>query len=311
MIQKDNRRAVHAGRYAPSPTGDLHKGSLLAALAAFFQARSHKAPWYMRVDDLDTPRVIPGKSLEILNTLEAFGLHWDGAVLYQSRRNSIYEDVIARLNKGNYLFDCGCTRREARAGPYGPEGPIYPGTCRYGLPAGRAPRSVRIKVGDATVAVTDGIQGHYSQCLAADIGDFVLRRADGIVAYQLATVVDDAAQGVAEVVRGADLMSSTPRQIFLNEALGHARLTYAHVPILVDRRGRKLGKSNGALALDRNRRSNELVEALMLLGQTPPQGLAAESIDRIIEWGIDHWQLEAVPARTCINVEDTGAMALT
>lgn len=300
MKLKHERLASHAGRYAPSPTGDLHKGSLLAALAAFLQARAHGAHWFMRIDDVDTLRIVPGKATDILCTLEAFGLYWDGPVLYQSQRSKAYADTLARLRADGQVFDCGCTRREARAGPPGPEGPVYPGTCRAGLPAGREPRSIRVRVGQHHIVVADHIQGDYAQNLGADVGDFIVRRADGIVAYQLATVVDDIEQGVHEVVRGADLLSSAPRQVLLHGLLGHARPAFAHVPILMDAQGCKLGKSNGALVLDANRRGAELVQALTWLGQQPPAGLAGESVDRIIDWGITHWRLSAVPARAAI-----------
>lgn len=292
----------HAGRYAPSPTGDLHHGSLLAALASFLQARAHGAPWYMRIDDIDAPRVIPGKAADILRTLEAFGLYWDGPVLYQSRRREAYRAALAQLRAAGHVFDCGCSRREAQTGPPGVEGPIYSGTCRDGIAPGREPRSIRARVGQACIAVNDGIQDSYTQDLAADIGDFIVRRADGIVAYQLATVVDDAEQGVTEVVRGADLLSSTPRQVLLQRCLGYAEPAYAHVPLLVDGDGHKLGKSNGALALDATRRGTELVQVLDWLGQQPPPTLAAAAVEDVIDWAIAHWRLEAVPARRCVIV---------
>ena len=288
--------AAHAGRYAPSPTGDLHKGSLVAALASFLQARAHGAPWFMRIDDLDAPRVIPGAAARILRTLEVFGLYWDGAVMYQSQRRTAHEQALTRLRRCDCLFACGCSRSEARSGPVGIEGRIYPGTCRNGLPAGKSPRSLRVRVEDAPLIVADRIQGRYEQNLATGIGDFVVRRADGVIAYQLATVVDDISQGVAEVVRGADLLSSTPRQMFLYGLLERDAPTYAHVPLLVDGDGWKLGKSNGALQLDTKQRGRHLVEALTLLGQALAADLAASSIDDIIAWAIRHWRPQAIPA---------------
>jgi len=296
----------HIGRYAPSPNGPLHRGSLLAALASFLQARAHGARWHVRIDDLDTPRVVPGAAADILRTLERFGLYWDGAVMYQSQRAAAYADVLHRLRAQGDVFDCGCSRRETRTGPLGLEGPIYPGTCRHGLPAGRHPRSLRARVGAAPIIVVDRIQGRYAQNLAADVGDFVLRRADGIVAYQLATVVDDAAQGITEVVRGADLLSSTPRQMFLHRTLGQSPPAYAHLPLLLDARGCKLGKSNGALALDPAHRSRELVTVLDLLGQAPPAGLAGATVEQIITWAIAHWTIAAVPSRRAVTATDPG-----
>lgn len=306
MNQSGSNLSAYTGRYAPSPTGDLHRGSLVAALASFLQARAQGASWVMRMDDLDTPRVVPGAASRILHALEAYGLYWDGPVMYQSTRGAAYVEAIRYLRSRARVFDCGCTRRQAQCGPPGLEGPVYPGTCRNGIPGGREPRSVRMRVADVTITLMDRVQGHYTQDLASEIGDFVLRRADSIVAYQLATVVDDAAQGVTEVVRGADLLSSTPRQMFLHDALGQPQPAYMHVPVLVDARGRKLGKSNGALALDKAERGRELVRALELLGQGPVDGLAQAPVAQIIEWAIDHWDAGAVPSR-----HETAAAACT
>lgn len=257
----------------------------------------------MRIDDLDTPRVQPGAAARILHTLEAFGLYWDGRVMYQSLRAGAHADALRYLRAQGHVFDCGCTRRQAQSGPSGLEGPIYPGTCRDGIPDGREPRSVRVRVDDdAPVTLVDRVQGAYSQDLATDIGDFVLRRADGIVAYQLATVVDDAAQGVTEVVRGADLLSSTPRQMFLLKLWGQPVPDYMHVPVLVDEQGQKLGKSNGALALDGHERSRELVRALEILGQRPVAGLADAPVEQLIQWAIENWRVGAIPPKCEVTV---------
>lgn len=306
MGRESTSPTAHAGRYAPSPTGPLHHGSLVAALASFLQARAHGAPWYMRIDDLDTSRVVAGAAAEILRTLERFGLYWDGPVMYQSRRGEAYAEALQRLCANGRLFDCACSRREVRNGAPGLEGPIYPGTCRQGVAPGRTPRSIRIKVDDAPIIITDRVQGLYRQNLATDIGDFVLRRADGIVAYQLATVVDDAAQGVTEVVRGADLLSSTPRQMFLHAELGQPLPNYSHAPLLMDSKGRKLGKSNGALALDASHRSRELVAVLAMLGQAPPLELADAAVDQVMRWAIAHWNIDAVPRRRAAMVTAAG-----
>lgn len=285
------------GRYAPSPTGRLHFGSLIAAVASFCQARAQGGRWLLRIDDLDTPRVVRGADIAILETLAAFGLRHDGVVLYQSERLGAYTAAIERLKRSALAFDCGCTRREARAGPPGIEGPIYPGTCRAGLRAGRTPRSIRLKVSDTRIELADLYQGRYSQNLAAEIGDFVIRRADGVTAYQLATVLDDAEQGVNEVVRGADLLSSTPRQMWIHRCLGLAVPRYAHVPIIVDDAGEKLGKRNGALGLDPSARQAQWIECLALLGQRPPASLASRSVSAIVHWAVDNWEPAAVPKR--------------
>lgn len=289
------------GRYAPSPTGPLHFGSLVAALASFCQARGQGGLWRLRIDDIDRPRVVPGAAPAVLRTLARYGLRHDGPVLYQSSRDPAYARAVAYLKAAGQAFDCGCTRREAHVGAMGLEGPIYPGTCRAGLPPGRCPRSVRMAVTAGEIGFVDGVQGRYGQDLARDIGDFVIRRSDGVYAYQLATVVDDAAQGVDEVVRGADLLSSAPRQIGLQRALGLARPRYAHVPVVVNESGEKLGKSTGALALDGCRQATELTACLALLGQRPPPGLGKRSVAGVLRWALDNWSLAAVPARTALT----------
>ncbi|MES1947741.1 glutamyl-Q tRNA(Asp) ligase [Salinisphaera sp. C84B14] len=283
------------GRFAPSPSGALHIGSLVAALSSFLQARAQGGRWLLRMDDLDTPRVEPGAAARILDALRFFQLEWDDEVLYQDGRRPAYRLAIERLKHAGLAFDCGCTRREARSGRVGIEGPIYPGTCRAGLPAGRHARSVRFRVGGQLVRVADAVQGIYEQRLDRDIGDFVIRRADGIVAYQLATVLDDAYQGVTEVVRGADLLSSTPRQIALQHALGVDTPRYAHVPVVVDPAGEKLGKSTGAIPLRPEKPGAQLTRCLVWLGQRPPETLWDASARRVLNWGVDNWSLDRVP----------------
>lgn len=283
------------GRFAPSPTGPLHMGSLLAALASFLSARSCGGRWLLRMDDLDQARVVPEADRLILDTLLLFGLQWDGAVLYQSTRRAAYDCALTRLIAAHRVFACGCTRKEAQAGPEGLEGPIYPGTCRCGLPSGREARSWRLRVDSAQITVYDGVQHAYTQALATDVGDFVVRRADDVIAYQLATVVDDAHQGVTEVVRGADLLSSTPRQVLIAGFLDYPAVRYAHIPVIVDASGSKLGKSQGALALDHDAVVSQLWHCLMLLGQRPPEALRDGTRDSLLRWGVTHWDLARVP----------------
>lgn len=285
------------GRFAPSPSGPLHLGSLLAALASYLQARAQGGRWLLRIDDVDTPRVKSGAERRIVQALNHYGLRWDGTILRQSTREAAYGRAIDRLKALRSAFDCGCTRREARAGKPGLEGPIYPGTCRGGLPEGRTPRSVRFRVDDRTLCIDDRIQGLYRQTLDCDIGDFVIRRADGIVAYQLATVLDDHEQVVTEIVRGADLLSSTPRQLAIYQALDFPIPHYAHLPLLVDGAGEKLGKSTGAPPLDGQEPARQLFHCLDLLGQQPPDLLRATSVGRVLRWATDNWSLEAVPRK--------------
>lgn len=257
------------------------------------------------MDDLDTPRVIAGVDAHILDTLRAFGLVWDGDVMYQSTRGVAYAEALRELYRRGHVFDCACSRREAQSGAVGIEGPIYPGTCRNGIPSGREPRSVRIRVNANPVTLEDGIQGRYTQYLTRDVGDFVLRRADGITAYQLATVVDDAYQGVTEIVRGADLLSSTPRQIFIGRCLATGAIDYAHVPIIVDALGAKLGKSQGAAALSARNIPAQLWRCLMLLGQAPSDSLRDTTPSRLLRWAVDNWDCGAVPRQAAISLDGT------
>ncbi|MDA3921550.1 MAG: tRNA glutamyl-Q(34) synthetase GluQRS [Salinisphaera sp.] len=293
---------AYVGRYAPSPTGPLHLGSLLAALASYLDARSRGGRWLLRIDDLDSDRVVPAADLLILETLKRFGLESDGPVLYQSDRREAYEDAIRHLMERGAAFPCGCTRREAQTGPNGSEGPIYPGTCRRGLPVGRTERSIRVRAGNCSVCLVDRIQGQFGQRLAAEVGDFVIRRSDQVAAYQLATVVDDAYLGVTDIVRGGDLLSSTPRQIWLLDLLAYPRPAYAHVPVLVDRIGQKLGKSTGALALASADVSGQLWRCLEWLGQTPGMELKNAPVADLLGWAVERWAVENVPAVDTIQV---------
>ncbi len=288
---QSSRNARPVGRFAPTPSGPLHFGSLVAALGSYLQARAHGGLWKLRIDDLDTPRVVPGAIDSILRQLEACALHWDDAVLYQSRRGEAYAAALARLEAAGLLYPCGCSRRELReAGLPGPFGPVYPGTCRDGLPPGRAARALRVRVPESRVCIDDALQGRYCQDLARDIGDFVVRRADGIVAYQLATVVDDAWQGVTEVVRGHDLLDSTPRQRYLIERLGLPLPAWMHLPVVVDRAGLKLAKQNRARPIPLDRPAPWMVAALRVLGLQPEPGLEHAAPAEILAWAVAHWQ---------------------
>ena len=259
------------GRFAPSPTGPLHFGSLVAALASWLDARASGGRWLVRMEDLDTPRVRPGADALILGALQALGLEWDGEVAYQSRRRARYEAALRRLQE--HVYACGCSRREIAdsALALAADGAqVYPGTCRAGLAPGRAARAVRVRTTGEPIVFADRLQGRQTQVLEREVGDFVLRRADGQFAYQLAVVVDDAAQQVSDVVRGADLLDSTPRQIWLQRLLGYPTPRYLHVPVAVDPHGGKLSKHAGARPIGRE----DLPRALRFLGQPPSDSLA-------------------------------------
>lgn len=291
------------GRFAPSPTGPLHFGSLVTAVGSFCLARQGGGRWLLRIEDLDAPRVVPGAADEIMRTLEALGLEWDGEVVWQSRRSSAYETALARLRERGLVFDCGCSRQEilASAPHPGEEGPVYPGTCRPGLAAGRRPRALRVRVPDEVVCFADGIFGPVEQCLVSAVGDFVLRRADGLFAYQLAVVVDDAESGVNQVVRGADLLTSTPRQIYLHTCLGNPLPHYVHLPLVVAPDGQKLSKRHGAVAFGSAREQGDLLwRALRFLGQDVPAELQSASPGEVLAWGVRHFSLDRVPLQAAI-----------
>jgi glutamyl-Q tRNA(Asp) synthetase len=258
---------AYVGRFAPSPTGPLHAGSLVAALASWLDARAHGGRWLLRIEDVDGPRSVPGAADAIIRTLRSFGFDWDGEVVFQSARGALYQAAFERLRAAGQVYPCACTRREIADSVEGSRGHlsggdlVYPGTCRAGLPDGRAPRAWRVRVPDAEFAFIDAMAGRRAQNLAREVGDFVLKRADGPWAYQLAVVVDDAYQGVTHVVRGADLLESTARQIYLLQALGHAVPRYVHVPVVTNAQGEKLSKQTRALALDPQARDAELEAA--------------------------------------------------
>jgi glutamyl-Q tRNA(Asp) synthetase len=259
----------YIGRFAPSPTGPLHKGSLVAAMASFLDARTHDGQWLVRIEDVDEARTIPGAADAILRSLDTFGMRWDGAVVWQSERKDLYREAFQRL--GNHAYPCGCTRREiadSRIGVASDGAAVYPGTCRNGLGPGKSARAYRLRVpDDASECITfeDRWVGAVTQHLATEVGDFVLKRADGFWAYQLAVVVDDAAQGVTHIVRGADLLDSTPRQIYLQRLLGMHTPHYLHVPVVTNAKGEKLSKQTGAHALDAARPLDELISAARFL----------------------------------------------
>ena len=262
------------GRFAPSPTGPLHFGSLLAALGSYLSIRRQGGIWRLRIEDLDPLRTVPGAEDELLWTLERLGLEWDGPLLRQSERSVAYEAALTQLAAQGVLFPCSCSRKEilASAPHAGEEGPIYPGTCRDGLRAGQQARALRLRVDESMIAFVDDLYGPYQQNLAEEVGDFVLKRADGLFGYQLAVVVDDGASGVTEVVRGADLLASTPRQIYLQRLLGLPTPAYLHLPLALGDDGEKLSKRHARYALPIDP-ARALYRALIFLSQVPPPEL--------------------------------------
>jgi len=285
------------GRFAPSPTGPLHFGSLVAAVGSYCLARQVGGAWLLRMEDIDTPRVVPGAADAILRELERFGFEWDGEVLYQSRRFERYDAALLELRHKGLLYDCGCTRKEilASAPHPGEEGPRYPGTCRQGLPPGRQPRAQRIIVPDKLFCFTDVLFGGIEQHLADTVGDFVLKRADGIYAYQLAVVVDDLDSGVNQVVRGADLLSSTARQIYLWACFKRPQPEYIHLPIALGPDNEKLSKRHGRFGLQTEKPGMALQRVLRFLGQPIPPGLEDAPPAEILPWAVDNFKINRVP----------------
>lgn len=288
---------MYTGRFAPSPTGLLHIGSLLTAAASYADARSNGGKWLVRMEDLDPPREMPGAASHILHTLEAFGFEWDGEVAYQSHRYALYEETLCRLQTAGLVYPCHCSRKDWQAGARrGADGFVYNGRCRHPgqrpAPQGKQP-AWRIRVPDRIIGFSDGIVGGYAQNLARDIGDFVLLRADGYWAYQLAVVADDAEQSVTHIVRGQDLLVSTPRQIYLQQCLGVPTPQYAHLPLLTNAQGQKWSKQTLAPALDLNRREQLLRQVFryLKLPEAPETDRPAELLD----WAVAHWDMDKVP----------------
>jgi glutamyl-Q tRNA(Asp) synthetase len=294
----------YRGRFAPSPTGPLHAGSVVAAVGSFVDARANRGDWLVRMEDLDPPREVAGAADEILRTLEALGLEWDGPVLYQSTRAEAYRAGLEQLRVRGVLFTCACTRKEVSDSAItASDGSlVYPGTCRGGLAPGRVARATRVRVDAAVIDFADAVQGRVRQDLAREVGDFVLVRADGLFAYQLAVVVDDAAQGITDVVRGADLLDSTARQIFLQRLLGVPNPRFLHLPVVTNAQGEKLSKQTLAAPVDPARAAESLFRALEFLGQTPPSALQRASVRDVLAWAVAHWRREGIPRRRTIAI---------
>jgi len=283
---------AYIGRFAPSPTGPLHFGSLLAAVASFLEARKHDGQWLLRVEDIDPPREVAGATDEILAALERYGFEWDGPVSYQSASRDAHDAAIQILADAGKVYRCGCSRKDLVTAARGALGTIYPGTCRSGSEALEAAQ--RVVTEDVPVVFTDLLQGPQTQRLESESGDFIVLRRDGLVAYQLAVVVDDHLQGVTHIVRGIDLLDSTPRQIWLQQLLGYGTPEYSHIPVALNKFGQKLSKSHGAKAITLERISATLHAALGMLGQAPPGELRDSEPADIWSWAIANWDIEVL-----------------
>ena len=283
------KTSSYIGRFAPTPSGHLHFGSLVAALASYLDARSVGGRWLVRMEDLDPPREEPGAQTAILKALEAYGFEWDGEMVRQSDRHAAYSEVLDSLFNHGLAYACTCSRKQLEA-----YGGIYPGLCRN---AGHdsADAAIRLRVPELSYHFIDRVQGEYRQHLGREVGDFVIRRRDGLYAYQLAVVLDDAWQGITDIVRGADLLDSTPRQLYLQELLGLRQPRYLHLPLITQPDGNKLGKSYRSPPLPEDQATPLLLRALRALGQQPDSALHDATAQDVLNWGIAHWDASLIP----------------
>ncbi len=302
-----NAAPLYVGRFAPSPTGPLHFGSLLAAVASYLEARRNRGRWLVRIEDIDPPREQPGASESIIASLERYGFAWDGDVAFQSRSDGPHRRELQRLLDAGLAYRCGCSRRDLAGLPHSSLGIIYPGTCRNGTSA--AETAIRIRTDDTVIGFEDGLQGLQTTRLESQSGDFVIRRRDGLIAYHLAVVVDDYLQGVTHIVRGIDLMDSTPRQIWLQRLLRYAVPNYAHIPVAVHADGNKLSKLTGAPGLPLEPAGAILVMALAALGQEPPDDLAAAPVDAVWAWALEHWDIQVLRGQDAVYVDKSTSWA--
>lgn len=300
-------KADYIGRFAPSPSGPLHFGSLVAALASFLDARANGGLWLLRMEDLDPAREPPGAADDILYTLDFFGLHWDGEVLYQSQRLNAYEEALQTLRGSNLIYGCDCSRSQIHE-----IGGIYDNRCRTrgllmvaepsfaGL---QQPAALRVKVANEVIGFEDAVQGWQQQDLLRECGDFVVKRKDRLFAYQLAVVVDDAFQHITDIVRGHDLLDSTPRQIFLQRLLGFPLPRYAHIPVAVNELGQKLSKQHFAAPARTESSGSQIMAALRFLGMQPGDDLTNAPPAVLLNWAIGHWRIQAVPKLANIRLD--------
>ncbi len=287
MSASETGKQPYIGRFAPTPSGPLHLGSLYTALASFLDARHHHGQWCLRIDDLDRFRIFPEASDQILFVLDKLGLHWDGPVYYQSQHLTDYHAAIDRLYQNGMLYSCTCSRKKlARSGS------VYPGFCRKNTNIPPQPNALRIKTDAQLIHFIDRLQGKIQQCLSQTTGDFIVKRKDNIIAYQLAVVIDEQQQHITQVVRGLDLLDSTARQLYIQQQLDLARPEYMHIPLIVDAQGKKLSKQTQAEAVSAQNPGQTLWHLLQKLNQQPPTELKHASAQALLDWAIPHWQAD-------------------
>ncbi len=287
----NHKLQTYKGRFAPSPTGPVHFGTLIAAVGSYLQAKKNQGKWLMRIEDVDITRKVEGADTDILQSLEAFGFEWDGDIVYQSRRTEYYEQALEQLISDSMVFPCTCSRKELAE----TNSDIYPGFCRSAHLPVKSEHALRVLANNINIDFNDAVMGKQRQNIEQQCGDFVIRRRDNLFAYQLAVVVDDALQNVTEVVRGADLLDSTARQIYLQQLLHYPTPEYCHLPLAVDASGNKISKSAGAAKVSQKNRERSLVAVLNFLGQQAPAELAKSDLDDIWKWAIANWNIKRVP----------------
>ncbi len=297
-----DKPTIYRGRFAPSPTGPLHKGSLVAAIASYLEARKHNGKWLIRMEDVDELRNVKNADSSILHSLEAFGFEWDEEVIYQTQRKQAYASALEALQQNKLIYPCTCSRKILRAQAeqkkiqIGPFGKIYPGTCVNKTFSKLNPEdySIRLKVNDHVIEFNDALLGNHKQQLKNDLGDFIIRRRDGLFAYQLAVVIDDAYQNITHIIRGEDLLDSTTRQIYLQHCLNFTTPAYTHLPLIRCKRGDKLSKQTGAKSIGEKADIPLLVDCLKFLDQKPPDTLHYESLNNVWQWAKQHWELNKI-----------------
>lgn len=300
--------APYIGRFAPSPTGPLHFGSLVAATASYLQAKVMKGHWLLRIEDIDPPRSQPGATDAIIKALDSYGFEWHSDIIFQSSSHAEHEQALQSLLEQELAYPCGCSRRDLADVPRGPLGTIYPGTCREGCD--KRETSIRLRTTADPVSFIDGLQGPQTQNLEKESGDFVIRRRDGLIAYHLAVVVNDALEGITEIVRGIDLMDSTPRQIWVQQLLGFPTPNYLHIPVVTHPNGDKLSKLTGARPVPAHATPAALFGALLALQQSPPEALRHGPIDHIWQWAIENWDIQALRGKTDVATDSAELAAL-
>ncbi len=293
---------MYTGRFAPSPTGDVHFGTLVAAVASYLQARTRHGRWLLRIDDIDTTRHVENADTHIIKTLEHHGFEWHGSIDYPSKNTAFYQAALQELIAKGLIFPCLCSRKQLTEQAGETPHKVYPGNCRQRKLPEPAEHALRLRGKNQTVTFHDQLMGWQQQNIQDECGDYIVKRRDGLFAYQLAVVVDDARQGITEVVRGVDLLESTPRQIYLQQLLGYTQPAYLHIPLATDHQGNKLSKSTDAACINKNRTSDNLVRALDFLGQQPADNLNEANIGEIWTWAINHWSLDSVPVKKTITI---------